>query len=213
MDESTFNPISEESIVQNQIDSPSENLGRKNNNSNLIPIDPILMDITNQDTANNSQHEILRNMARQDLQIYTEKMVNQMNKGKKRVKEYEIGDLVRVAVPKIDRFSVDRPTLPCKIIEKTENNKYRLGSKFGIIEIYYTANELEPLGTAAFPELDEIPFNKISVREAARLQSVGSVTGGICNCKSECDNNKCRCKKTGGKCGSRCHSGRSCKNK
>ncbi|CAB4432218.1 unnamed protein product [Rhizophagus irregularis] len=115
-------------------------------------------------------------MARKDLQIYTEKMANQMNKKKKRIVEYQIGDLVRVFVPKIDRFSVDRPTLPCKILEKTENNKYRLGSKFGIIEVYYSANELELLGTAVFPELNEIPSNKISIIEVARLQSVGSIS-------------------------------------
>jgi hypothetical protein len=209
MDESTFNSTPEKSVIQDK-NNPNENLGRRNDD---IPIDPILMDITNQDTTNNSGHEILRNVARQDLQIYTEKMVNQMNKGKKRIKEYQIGDLVRVAVPKIDRFSVDRPTLPCKIIEKTENNKYGLGSKFGTIEIYYAANELEPLGTAAFPELNEIPSNKISVREAARLQSIGTLSVGICNCKGECNSNKCRCKKAGGICGSRCHSGHSCQNK
>ncbi|PKB96440.1 hypothetical protein RhiirA5_434836 [Rhizophagus irregularis] len=96
-----------------------------------------------------------------------------MNKERKRVKEYQIGDLVRVAVPKIDRFSVDRPSLPCKIMEKPDNNKYRLGSKYGIIEICYSSGELEPLGTAAFPELNEIPSNNISIREAARLQSIG----------------------------------------
>src|ERR1043166_9046946 len=129
-------------------------------------------------------------------------MVNQMNKGKKRITEYQIGDLVRIAIPKIDRFSVDRPTLPCKIMEKTENNKYRIGSKFGIVEICYSAGELEPLGTTDFPELYEIPSGKVSVREAARLQSARSVSGGLCNCKSECNNNKCRCKKMGGKCGS-----------
>ena len=152
-------------------------------------------------------------MARQDLQNYTNKMANQMNKGKKRIKEYQIRDLVRVAIPKIDRFSIDHPTLPCKIMEKTENNKYGLGLKFGVIEIYYNAGELEPLGTASFPELDDIPSNKISIREAARLQSVGSLSVGICNCKSNCNNNKCRCKKAGGSCNSRCHSGRSCQNK
>ncbi len=140
-------------------------------------------------------------------------MANQMNKSKKRVKEYQVGDLVRVAVLKIDRFGIDRPTLPCKIMERTENDKYRLGSKFGMIEIYYTAGELEPFGTASFPELSDIPSNEISVREAARLQSVGSVLGGICNCKSECNSNKCRCKKSGESCSSRCHSGHSCLNK
>jgi hypothetical protein len=209
MDELTFNSISERSVIQDQINENSET----SNNIHPILIDPILMDITNQDTTNNSQHEILRDMARKDLQIYTDKMVNQMNKGRKRIKEHQIGDLVRVAIPRIDRFSVDQPTLPCKIMEKTENNKYRLGSKYGIIEICYTANELEPLGAAAFPELNEIPSNKISVREAARLQGAGSVSGGICNCKGECNSNKCRCKKAGGICGSRCHSGHSCQNK
>ncbi|CAB5179837.1 unnamed protein product [Rhizophagus irregularis] len=178
------------------------------NNRHIVLIDPVLLDITN-----NTQHEVLRNMARQDLQDYTNKMANQMSKGRKRIKEYQIGDLVRVAVPKIDRFSVDRPTLPCKIMEKTENNKYSLGSKFGIIGVYYSASELEPLGTETFPELEVIPLNKISIREAARLQSAGLVSGGICNCKGECNSNKCRCKKAGGDCSSRCHSGRSCQNK
>ena len=139
-------------------------------------------------------------------------MVNQMNKGKKQITEYQIGDLVRVAVPKIDRFSTDRPTLPCKIIKKIKD-KYQIGSKFGIIGVSYSAGELEPLGTIAFSELDEIPSNEISIREAARLQSIGSVSGGLCNCKSECNNNKCRCKKMGEKCNSRCHSGRSYQNK
>ena len=191
------------------MDDLAENL-ESENITRPIPIDPVLLDITNQ---NITQHEILRRMARQDLQSYTDKMANQMNKGKKRVKEYQIGDLVRVAVPKIDRFGTDRPTLPCKIMERTENDKYSLGSKYGIIEIFYTAGELEPLGTANFPELNDIPSNKISIREAARLQSVGSVSGGICNCKGECNSNKCCCKKADDSCSSRCHSGRSCSNK
>ena len=74
-----------------------------------------------------------------------------------------------MAIPKINRCNVNRPTLLCKIIERTENNKYGLGSKYGVIEVYYSANELEPLGTASFPELDNIPSNKISIREAAQL--------------------------------------------
>lgn len=171
------------------------------------------MNANSNNTGQITQHEILRESARRDLQIYTDKMVNQMNKGKKRITDYQIGDLVRVAVPKIDRFSTDRPTLPCKIMEITENNKYRVGSKFGIIEICYSAGELESLGTENFPELDEIPSNKITIREAARLQSTGLVSGGICNCKSECNSNRCRCKKMNESCNSRCHSGRSCQNK
>ena len=132
---------------------------------------------------------------------------------KKRIKEHQIRDLVRVAVPRIDRCSIDHSTLPCKVIERTENNKYGLGSKFRIIEVYYTANELESLGVASFPELDNIPINKISIRKATRLQSAGSMSESICNYKGECNSYKCRCKKIGGSCNSRCHSGRSCQNK
>ena len=126
--------------------------------------------------------------------------------------EYQIEDLVRIAVPKIDRFSTNRPTLLCKIIKRIED-KYQVGLKFGIIEVTYFAGELEPFETIVFSELDEISSNEISVREAACLQSIRSVSGGLCNYKSECSNNKCRCKKMGEKCNSKCHSGRSCQNK
>ncbi|CAB4389266.1 unnamed protein product [Rhizophagus irregularis] len=56
----------ERSVVQDQ---DSEN------NTRIVLIDPVLLDITN-----NTQHEILRNMARQDLQDYTNKMANQISK-------------------------------------------------------------------------------------------------------------------------------------
>jgi hypothetical protein len=139
-------------------------------------------------------------------------MVNQMKKGKKRPNDYEIDDLVRIAVPKIDRFGIDRPTLPCKILEKV-NNQYRLGSKFGVIDVLYSPGEIDPLGAEQFPELEEIPTNRITVREASRLQNVGSTTGTICNCKSTCNSKKCNCRKNGNNCGSRCHGGRQCYNK
>jgi hypothetical protein len=96
---------------------------------------------------------------------------------------------------------------------KKMNNQYQLGSKFGIINILYSSGELDPLGTEQFPELDVIPTDEITVREAARLQNVGSTTGSICNCKGDCNSNRCCCKKIRKNCGSRCHSGRQCQNK
>ena len=61
-----------------------------------------------------------------------------MNKGKKWITEYQIRDLVKIAVSKINRFSTDHPTLPYKIIKKIED-KYQIGSKFRIIEVSYSA--------------------------------------------------------------------------
>ena len=148
--------------------------------------------------------------------MYTDKMINQMNKGKKRSSDFEVGDLVRIPIPKIDRSGVDRPTLPCKIVKKTDKEQYQLGCKFGILEIYYSSGELELLGTRTYPELNEILPRNLSLREAARLQSIGSessISNSICNCKTSCNNHHCRCKKAGGKCTSRCHAGRPCSNK
>jgi len=213
---------SAETINSTQIQYETYNVNENKHSStfsqryNPIHIDPILVDITNTARVGETTttgHDILREAARQDLQIYTDKMVNQMNKKNKRPNRYEVGDLVRITIPKIDRSGVDRPTPICRVIEITENNQCVLGSKFGIINVYYSPGEIEPLGTVCFPELDNLPSNKISVREAARLQSTGPATGAICNCKSNCNSNKCRCKKVGGNCGSRCHGGRSCQNK
>jgi putative lipase involved disintegration of autophagic bodies len=120
--------------------------------------------------------------------------------------------LVRIAIPKIDRFGIDRPALLCKILEKINDN-YRVGSKFGVISALDSPGELDPLGTNQFPELETIFTNIITLREAARFQSVGVTTGTICNCKGNCNSNKCNCKKLGNNCGSRCHSGRQCQNK
>ncbi|CAG8460143.1 6939_t:CDS:2 [Gigaspora rosea] len=63
-------------------------------------------------------HEILRQSTCQNLEEYVEKMANQMSKGRKRVLDY---------------------------VAKTENDQYQLGPKFGVIDVYYCANELEPL--------------------------------------------------------------------
>ncbi|CAG8794661.1 18224_t:CDS:1, partial [Gigaspora rosea] len=98
-------------------------------------------------------------------------MTQQMLK-KRKVVDFKVGDFIRVNIPKIDRFSIDRPTLPCKILEKIDD-QYRLGCKFGIINICYSSGEIEALGTTTYAELSKIASNQISIREAARLQSVG----------------------------------------
>jgi hypothetical protein len=41
-----------------------------------------------------------------------------MNKGRKRKNNYEVGDLVRILIPKIDCFGINRLMLSCKILEK-----------------------------------------------------------------------------------------------
>ncbi|CAG8605186.1 9690_t:CDS:2, partial [Scutellospora calospora] len=150
---------------QQQLNNGSSFITRNKDNSALA------------DITNIAPHEYLRNAARRDLQLYTEAMMNQMLKKRKMV-DYHIGDLMHINVPKIDRYSTDRPTLPCKIINIVDN-KYQVACKFGIINVCYTSGKLEPLGTIAYLDLDEIPSNKLSVREASRLQNAGLLSNTI----------------------------------
>ncbi len=172
---------------------------------------PVLIDITNVISSISSKptitgHEELREAAWWDLENYTNKMVNQMKKGRKMSNNYKIGDLVRIAVPKINRFSIDWLMLSCKILEKVKN-RYQLESKFGIIDIFYSSEELKPLRVEQFPELDIIPINKITIREASRLQNVELTKNTICNCKGTCNSKKCNCRKNGNNCESQCYNG------
>ncbi|CAG8638664.1 40573_t:CDS:2, partial [Gigaspora margarita] len=90
------------------------------------------------------------------------------NNSKSSPSDYD-NDFIRVNIPKIDQFSIDRPILSCNILKKTRENRYKLGCKFGVISVCYSLSKLEALETITYPELNEIPLDKISIREAARL--------------------------------------------
>ena len=102
-------------------------------------------------------------------------------KGKVMNKNFEKG--TEISIPQIDRYNVDRSLLPCKIVEKT-NEKYRLGCGSGILNV---TNELNLVEAAEFSELDNIPQRTISLREAAKGQSVVRAASNSqvkkCNCK------------------------------
>ena len=55
-------------------------------------------------------------------------MANQMIMKNKQSNSYKIGDLVRIAIPKIDYSGIYHSTLLCKVIGVTENDQYLLAS-------------------------------------------------------------------------------------
>jgi hypothetical protein len=120
-------------------------------------------------------------------QCHDQEIKYRLLKSKSINRNFEVGSMVVLSIPRIDRYIVDRPLLPCKIIEKTKG-KYQLGCASGILDVTYGANELN-LVEADFPELDNIPSRKLSLREAAKTQSVVDVVSGRqtrCMCKRAC---------------------------
>ncbi|CAG8651739.1 13546_t:CDS:2, partial [Ambispora gerdemannii] len=163
-----------------------------------------LHDITNLPTDHYEVYQVARDRYTKNAKIMREKM---LRKNAKRKISYEIGDFVRIGIPKIDRSSTDRKLLICKVVGTVDGEFYRLGCKSGVLNVYYRAVELMPTKAMDFPELREIPNTLISLREASLYQSRGEMTGYQCNCKGSCRTNHCNCKKAGVMCGARCHGG------
>ncbi|CAG8819524.1 3801_t:CDS:1, partial [Cetraspora pellucida] len=70
--------------------------------------------------------------------------------------------------------NIDRHTLPCKVIKELPNKMYHLQYKNGIIDTTFNANELMPLGSNKYEELEVCKNNVISVQKAARMQSMST---------------------------------------
>src|SRR5438128_1036412 len=63
-------------------------------------------------------HTVLRELAVQQVQRNMDLMKNLVdNKNKKRRLVFDVGDCVRINIPRIDRTGVDRRSLPCKVLE------------------------------------------------------------------------------------------------
>lgn len=134
-----------------------------------------------------TRHMQLRQLAEQNTEKMRKEIQDRLLRSKSIDRNFEVGSVVVLSIPRIDRHIVDRPLLPCKIIEKTKG-KYRLGCASGILDVAYGANELN-LVEADFPELNNIPSQKLSLREAAKTQSVVDVVSGRqtrCKCKLAC---------------------------
>ncbi|GBC19354.1 hypothetical protein GLOIN_2v1782991 [Rhizophagus irregularis DAOM 181602=DAOM 197198] len=113
-------------------------------------------------------------------------MANQMKKKNKRPNKYEVGDLLRISIPKIDRSGTDqnlelliyyyspgeRGSMEISKMNPIENRrnlwKRVNGDKYQVEQFKI----IETLGTMFFHELNNLPSNKISVRK-----------GTTCNCK------------------------------
>ena len=148
-----------------------------------------------------------RSEARRNLRSYRDHMKDYMNS--KSSLDFNVGDIVAVKIPSKDRFKTDRPNLICKITEKLPKNNYKLGCKFGMLDISYNGNNLEPVKLNNLPELENIPAGvHISVRTTSRMQNMPEVEVSDirCGCKKTfCSTLHCNCRKAGKRCNINCH--------
>lgn len=101
------------------------------------------------------------------------------------------GDTVKVRVPDVDRGRTDGRNILAFVLEITDANLYKLGTKNGILNQLYARNQFT-ICNEKFIYAEEIPQSEISLRECARkLSKTGGQGYSRCGCKSD----KCKCRK------------------
>lgn len=144
--------------------------------------------------------------ARRGIKRGAEKMLAASNA---KYKAIEIGTTVLVKIPCFDKAPSDPLNLMGKVIDFC-HDKYEVGTAHGIISTLMTRNAIQP-SECRFTA--EIPPERLTLRQLAIKHST---TGGQgfkrCQCKTDCRNKHCACRKAGIKCNSRCH-GSTCSNK
>ena len=134
-----------------------------------------------------------------------------LNKNKKKINSFNIGDLVLFHSEDVDRGMADPQNILCVIITK-KNELFEIGCRAGVLDSYVAFNCLEKTDLVTefcrdfIPTDNEGNFIKVGAREAVRILSIGHGQGYLkCNCNGNCATNRCTCRKAELKCSSKCH--------
>ena len=140
------------------------------------------------------------------------------NQCKKTQKVFQVGDTVGIKIHNVDRTNTDSRILPCKVLKVREESPvpYQLYTNSGILQTKFSADELQDMKNVCFPDLNQADPNElkeISVIQACRNYSRWSsnpTTESLCSCNGSCITKRCRCRKNGLKCSTKCHHNSTC---
>lgn len=123
------------------------------------------------------------------------------------------GQTVKVKIPEVDRSKTDPRILLAVVLEKTDEDFYRLGTSTGTLAQLFARNQFA-ICKENFLSPGDVPPQEISVRSAVRKLSLCGGQGfKKCNCTRKCSTKKCLCRSSNILCNSKCHGSLSCTNK
>ena len=139
-----------------------------------------------------------------------EKMVE---KSKKYFPQCNIGDIVCLPIPAVDRGPSEPTNLLCKVLSINDHNLHELACEAGTLNVKFARNAFD-IAKGKF-EITHKEDTMVSVRKAVSELSLGGGQGMVkCNCTAGCKNKRCSCRQNGILCNSRCHGGNTlCVNK
>ena len=127
-----------------------------------------------------------------------------------------IGDNVAVPIPAADRGRGDPRNILGVVVNKTDNDQYKVAVKGGLLNGHYSRNQFDLCPQRLLVTDDVCVDNSVSLREAVSSESASGGQGFIkCNCSGtkRCNTNRCKCFKAKLKCNSRCQHSPNCFNK
>ena len=125
----------------------------------------------------------------------------------KKAKQLDIGDNILIHVPEVDKRSpFDPPNISGVITEWNEEGYLKIGTSSGTLDRSYLLSEME-FSFSHFLSLEDVPNVIVTLRKAVLASSL------FCHCTSGCGSNRCRCRRLGKICNSKCHKKLACHNK
>jgi hypothetical protein len=127
----------------------------------------------------------------------------------------DIGDNVTIPIPSVDKGGGDRRNILYLVTHfSSHTEQYKLGTRHGLLNSTFSMSQFMSSIFHGFSEGEVDSNTEISVREAARLQSIGDgECFAKCSCKTGCARKTCKCVRSNVLCISRCHNSNSCQNK
>jgi len=128
----------------------------------------------------------------------------------------DVGDNVTVPVPLVDRGRGDPRNLLGIILDRDENEMYRIAVRAGILTGKYSRNQFDLCSQKLLTDKEVRLDREVVLRTAVTDESTCGGQGFVrCNCagSNRCQSNRCKCFKAQVKCNSRCHSCLACDNK
>lgn len=157
-------------------------------------------------------HGKVRKVAKDNYLNNARRAQKQYNKNNKVKSDYVVGDTVGIRIHQADRTNTDPKILPCKVLDKdpTKSAQYQIYCASGIIKGRCLASDLVNLEHVHVPALHDVnpeTLPETSMINACRTNTRWKTTAteSVCFCKGSCITNKCRCKKAGLKCSTKCH--------
>jgi translation initiation factor IF-1 len=157
----------------------------------------------------------IRDLAFHHLKKQATRMQSSAEKKDKNTTPVVIGDVVHVALHKVDTTKVDPKQITGVVVDTTATGQFRIACENGVLKRTYPRHNIFPVAQMSNNRelvnleqtfLDWRGLPKIDERAAARHTSAVGGQGHVhCNCQGKCVTARCKCRKAGRVCNSRCH--------